>query len=134
MGYELHLRSTRYPADIKGITEETVPGGPLAEDIAAELRRRGYRQVKVINHAPLWLVEVDVPPDRLEIVVTLFQPSKIRADALWNADLPSKRGFWARWRKRPEDPGVLTLAKALEASVRAIDGLRVVGREGDWDR
>ncbi|HWU53687.1 MAG TPA: hypothetical protein VN153_12835 [Tahibacter sp.] len=132
MPYELYLRSTRYPADLNGITHDNIPGGPLAEDIAEQLRERGYREVRVVESEPLWLVEVGTGKQRLTIVVLLFEPHDIRAQALWIASLESALSLWGRWRKKPEDAAVLALAKALEASARAIKDLRVVRRKGDW--
>lgn len=132
MSYELHLRSTRYPADLNGITHDNIPGGPLAEDIAGQLRERGYPEVEVVESEPFWLVEVGKGKQCLTIVVLLFEPHDIRAQALWVVNLVSKRSLWDRWRKKPEDAAVLALAKAFDASVRAINDLRVVGREGDW--
>lgn len=132
MPYELQLRSTRYPADLNCITHDDIPGGPLAEDIAEQLHERGYREVKVVESEPLWLVEVGTDKQCLTIVVLLFEPHDVRAQALWVASLKSGLSFWDRWRKKPEDAAVLALAKTLDASVRAIKDLRVVGREGDW--
>ena len=134
MEYELELRSARYPADIRNCTNETIPGKPLADDIAAGLRALGYREIAVVNESPLWVVEVGPRRNKLEVTVYASEVHDVPDKALWSASVPSRRGLWARLIGEPEDAETFKLAKALEKAVRAIDGVKVVGRKGDWDK
>ncbi|HJU39009.1 MAG TPA: hypothetical protein VJ724_05500 [Tahibacter sp.] len=134
MDYELILRSAKYPADIRNVTEETIPGKPLADDIAAALRDLGYRDATVVNAAPLWLVEVGARKDKREIVVHTEELHDVPYKALWNATVHSRRGLWATLIGQAEDAETLKLARALDKAVRMIDGLELVRREGDWGR
>ena len=130
MDYELTLRSSRYAADVNVDSEDDIPGRPLAEEIATELRKQGYPHVDVVNSAPLWEVKVS---KHLTIIAFVFQPARKPGDALWMTCVASTRGLWARLIGQPEDPDVLKLAKAMKKAVLAIDGLTIVGSAGPWD-
>lgn len=134
MDYELTLRSAKYPADVDAGNGDVLPGRPLAEDIAAELRKVGYTHVKVVDLSPLWDIQVSARPKGPAITVFVTVPSKVPREALWTASIASKRGLWARLTGQPEDAETLKLARALESAVRAIGGIEIVEREGNWDK
>ena len=130
--YEISLRSSVYPADIAGCTEETFPGKPLVDRLAHELAKLGHSRVEVVNSCPLWLVRVHVFGEVVEICVALLELHTEPEKALWELSVHSKRGFFARWLGAEESAGVLSVLTSIRKAIRAISEVRVEDQRGDW--